>query len=38
MALSIPRTWKYEMHSHFQLCPKYHLTSLSWLASSKKER
>lgn len=26
------------MHAHYQLCPKYHLTSLSWIPSNKKEK
>ena len=38
MGLLMPRTRRQEMHAHYQLCPKYHLTSLSWLPSDKKEK
>lgn len=38
MALPMPRTCRREIHAHHQLCPRYHLTSLTWISSREKEK
>lgn len=38
MASLMPRAWRQELHAHHQLCPRHHLTSLSWTSSGEKEK